>query len=54
MITEHRKNWCLKILLADQRTPAHFWLLLLAYFAIFLNFFIIVLSNIAILAVEGG
>lgn len=54
MDTEHRKNWCLRILPADQRTLAHFWLLLLAYFAIFLNFFLIVLSNIAILSVEGG
>ena len=53
MNAEHRKNWWSGILLADQRISARFWLLLLAYFAIFLTFFI-VLFNSAILVVEGG
>lgn len=42
------------ILLADERTSALFWLLLLAYFAIFLTFFFVILTNSANSSVERG
>lgn len=52
MNADHRKNWWLGILLADGRTSARVWLLFLAYFAISLTFFFIILFNVAILAAE--
>lgn len=52
MNADHQKNWWLGILLADGRTSARVWLLFLAYFAISLTFFFIILFNVAILAAE--